>query len=105
MYSTLKETFTKSGFSDFNTVDKFPLNNFWRNNPLSDKTTIRSNVAGYYPYKSQLKPVEMTQLKDPEIIYSTELLMPNDYPFNYPCGTIKSKATDLVKSNSINVQP
>ena len=36
-----------------NTVDIYPIPNYWRGNPLSDKNYIRSNVAGYYPYPRQ----------------------------------------------------
>jgi len=34
------------------TNDVFPFAAYWRNNPLSDKSYIRPNVAGYYPQPS-----------------------------------------------------
>ena len=105
MYSTLKETFTKSGFSDSITHDKFPLNNFWRNNPLSDTTTIRSNVAGYYPYKKNFQEIPKIVQKETLAIYPNSLILPKDYPINYTCLLIKSKAPDLIRTNSINTPP
>ena len=45
-------------------VDKWPFggsNRWWRNDPLSDKSFIRPNRAGYYPYEKTYKmhtPVE-----------------------------------------------
>ncbi len=72
------------------TKDNYPFYNRWRNNPLSDQSIIRANVAGYYPYTtitkksvpppeqdyeykwqyvgSTIYPVSPTYIKNPEPI-------------------------------------
>ncbi len=51
-YFTVSEDFGNGSVTDITTGDYFPFNNWWRNDPLSSKSYIRANVAGFYPYKS-----------------------------------------------------
>jgi hypothetical protein len=46
------------------TVDVWPTNDWWRNDPLSDKSIIRPNVAGYRPYARYKQKFSSAQ-KDP----------------------------------------
>ena len=103
-YYTFKEALTKNSFTNYKMVDNFPFYNKWRDNPLSDTPTIRANVAGFYPYKSQLKEVPVVKTVEVEAIYPEAMMFPKDYPFNY--GTyIKIKGPDLIKGNMVNIQP
>ena len=104
-YNTLRETYSTSGFKDERPVDGFPFYNKWRNNPLSDDSIIRANVAGYYPYKKSMQQIQIPKIVEPIAIYPNDLIFPKDYPINYPCTTIRSKAPDFVKGNFINTQP
>ena len=103
-YYTFKEALTKDNFTNFNTVDNFPFYNKWRDNPLSDIPTIRANVAGYYPYKSQLKEMPVIKNVEVEAIFPSALMFPKDYPINYG-NFIKIKGPDLIKGNMVNIEP
>ena len=104
-YYTLKESFTDGSFKDRYPIDEYPVYDKYRNNPIQDQSFIRANIAGYQPYKSKIvnivnpKPVEI------KAIYPMELILPQDYPFTYPCSTIRPKASGLVKPNIINTPP
>jgi hypothetical protein len=104
-YYTLKESFTDGSFKDRVPIDHYPFYDAYKNNPISDDSIIRANIAGYQPYKrsmQQITPVKQVEVK---AIYPSVLLLPQDYPITYPCSTIRSKASGLVKPNIINVPP
>lgn len=91
-YYTLKESYEKGSFTNQYYSDDFPPHNWWRQDPFSDKTIIRANVAGYYPY-----PKEIVTQKKPEAQY--------EYAYYYPCSTIFPKSPELVKTKDIIHQP
>lgn len=48
-----------------NTRDIWPIpGSWWRNDPLSDKSLIRPNRAGYYPYKRDIEVVNAKHRDD-----------------------------------------
>ncbi len=49
----------------------FPFAAYWRNNPLSDKSIIRPNVAGYYPQPSYKSVKTIKHDEDWEFSYYT----------------------------------
>jgi len=75
-YYTVMEDFGTKPVEDINSVDFFPLNNVWRNNPLSGRSYVKANVAGYYPYPRG-------QTKSPSI-------SPDEwkYTYSYVCSTM-----------------
>ena len=52
-----------------------------------------------------MQQIQMPKSVEPVAIYPNDLIFSKDYPFNYPCTTIRSKAPDLVKGNFVNTQP
>jgi hypothetical protein len=91
-FYTLKESYQNGTFNDQYFQDQFPRHDQWRQNPFSDVPIIRANVAGYYPYQS-----EVVTTKQPE--------KPYEYSYYYPCSTIFPKSPELVKSKDIIHQP
>jgi len=105
-YVTLKESFTTSQFKDVYSKDEYPFHNRWRNDPLSDYSLIRSNVAGYYPYnKTMIEGPTTLKEEIPKVIYPNILLLPDDYPITTPCSTIFPKSAYLAKSKTVNTPP
>ena len=49
-YYSVEEEYGMKPVTDINTADFYPMHNIWRNNPLSGRSIVRANVAGYYPY-------------------------------------------------------
>jgi hypothetical protein len=71
--------------------DKYPFNNEYRQNPFSDTSYIKPNVAGYYPIRS---------------VYNRELEAPKQDPdyhgaFYYPCTTFFPKFEEYKKTREI----
>jgi|UniRef100_A0A6C0HDU5 hypothetical protein len=91
-FHTLKESYMNGTFTNQEYYDQFPFRNWWRQDPFSDKAIIRANVAGYYPYKSD---VVVQKPEDP----------PYEYAYYYACSTIFPKSPGLVKSKDIIHQP
>jgi hypothetical protein len=91
-FQTLKESYMNGTFTYQRYEDEFPFRNWWRQDPFSDKARIRANVAGYYPYKS-----DVVKEKKPE--------EPYEYSYYYACSTIFPKSPGLVKSKDIIHQP
>jgi hypothetical protein len=104
-YYTLKDSYNQVDYNEQVRSDNYPFYNRWRNNPLSDESTIRANVAGYYPYKQNFQEIPKITQKETLAIYPNSLILPKDYPINYTCLLIKSKAPDLIRTNSINTPP
>ena len=53
-------------------VDKWPFegsNGWWRNDPLSNDSIIRPNIAGYYPYVQTYKETKSNHRADWEYAY------------------------------------
>jgi hypothetical protein len=104
-YYTLKESYTSGKFIDQHPVDDFPFYNKWRNNPLSDHSIIRANVAGYYPYNRRMVQEIPKPVPVPEVTYPEELILAKDYSITYPPTTLISRSIELSKANMINTQP
>ena len=108
-YYTLKESYTSNKFLDQTPVDNFPFYNKWRNNPLSDDSIIRANVAGYYPYNKQMIQQQPPAPTPPPVVtYPSETILLKDYPITYPSFTIRNKASDLMKGTDyyqVNISP
>ena len=51
-YYTVMEDFGQKSVTDITTDNYYPLGNVWRNDPLSIKSWIKPNIAGYYPFPS-----------------------------------------------------
>ena len=62
------------------TVSTFPIPNVWRNDPLSDKSYIRPNVAGYYPYPTQI--IKSTQKQNNDWQYTWQSVCSTITPNN-----------------------
>jgi hypothetical protein len=62
------------------TISTFPIPNYWRNDPLSEKSYIRSNVAGYYPYPTQM--VKSTQKQNNDWQYTWQAVCSTIVPNN-----------------------
>jgi hypothetical protein len=67
--------------------------NWWRENPLSDNTLIRNNVAGSYPQVIVKRDINVT----PEVPY--------EHTYQFVCSTIFPKSPEFVKTNQIIPQP
>ena len=91
-YFTLKESYEKGKFTNQYVYSQGPQNNQWRQNPFSNKTLIKPNVAGYYPYKS-------------ELVQTKPIGKEYEYKYYYPCSTIFPRSPELVKSGGIIHQP
>jgi hypothetical protein len=67
----------------------FPFMTYWRNNPLSDKSYIRPNVAGYYP--------------QPVYSITKRIKRDEDWQFSYTnvCSTIVPDNPQYVKTKEI----
>jgi hypothetical protein len=75
-YFTVMEDFGRKPVEDINTADFFPLHNVWRNNPLSGRSIVKANVAGYYPYPHYT--TKSPSIKEDEWKYT----------YSYVCSTI-----------------
>jgi len=77
-YQTFNESYTNGTlvFDEFRPYSKVPYTTHYRNNPFSDKTFIKPNVAGFYPIPKQTIKKEVVE--DPQI----------NHPFFYPLTTI-----------------
>jgi len=51
-YFTTMEDFGNKSVTEITTDNYFPIATAWRNDPLSSRSWIKPNVAGFYPYPS-----------------------------------------------------
>ena len=61
-----------------NSKDLFPFRNQWRSNPLSNKSIIKPNVAGYYPYPTIWN--KSTPKLEPDYEYKWQNVCSTIYP-------------------------
>jgi hypothetical protein len=104
-YYTLKESYTPNGFKDESTRSTYDFADRWRADPLSDKTYISSNIAGFKKAKYEHFVLPHDKPVKQEMIVPHAQFMPQDYPFTYPCNTIYPKNSDYTKSRQIVTQP
>ena len=104
-YYTLRESYTAGSFKDVNVRDTYNYYDWNKTDPLSDKSYIRANIAGYYPAKYETYTMPTAKPVEPKMIVPHAQFMPSDYPFTYPCTTIFPKNTEYTKSKSIVTQP
>ena len=83
------EDYGQKSVTDITTDDFFPLQNAWRNDPLSSRSWIKPNIAGYYPYPK-------TQTK-------SQSIPPSDWQYEYynVCSTIYPKNPQYVDKKEI----
>ncbi len=76
----LEDAYNPQQVTYLQTNDAWPRHDYWRNNPLSDRSWIRPNVAGYLPMRRYTTQVpKSTQTNPPQ---------PWKYTYYYPAGTI-----------------
>lgn len=65
-------------FLSWNQTAKFPFHDYFRNNPLSQTTTIDPRMAGFRPYKSgiNVSPYENVHNDCAVYQYSSDLILP-----------------------------
>jgi hypothetical protein len=79
-YFTVEEDYGSKSITDITTLDYFPLQNWWRNNPLKSQSMIRPNLAGYYPPKKYT--VESPSYIKPEWEYAIMPVCSTIFPQN-----------------------
>ena len=79
-YYSMDDGYDKKSFKYINSKDLFPFRNYWRNNPLSNQSIIKPNVAGYYPYPTIINTT--TPSLQPEFEYKWQPVCSTIFPVN-----------------------
>jgi hypothetical protein len=77
-YETFQESYKNGEFKydEYRPMSYVPYTTYYRNNPFSEKSYIKPNIAGYYPIKNKI--IQKTIEEDLQI----------NHPFFYPSSTI-----------------
>ncbi len=79
-YFSISDGYDKQNIVYKNSQDLFPFRNYWRNNPLSNQSIIKPNVAGYYPYPTVWK--DFTPMLKPDYEYKWQNVCSTILPTN-----------------------
>ena len=89
-YNSLDQAYCDRQITYVDTEDYYPIEDWWREDPLSNRSYIRPNTAGYRPYPSyklKYKSGQPTQSWD--LAYSTV------------CSTIAPKNPQYTKDKTV----
>jgi hypothetical protein len=104
MWSTFGEAYLGKTYKNIQKYDQYPTFDQWRNNPLSDDSLIKPNIAGYQPYNMYKSSTEL--LKPTEDKSNNLLLMEQDYPITISRTTILPENPSYKKTKAfINTYP
>ena len=79
-YIPIEDAYNPNNVIYRQTRDEWPRHDYWRNNPLSERSWIRPNVAGYLPMKRQMVTVPKSVEANPPQTWQ--------YAWYYPGGMI-----------------
>ena len=92
-YETFQESYTNGTFkyTEYRPYAQVPYTTYYRNNPFSDKSFIKPNVAGYYPITKKI--IKTPEVEDQQI----------NHPFFYSSYTIFPVREDAPQVNMVPI--